>query len=263
MELSDNLNKLNQEDQESGTNKQTDKQTSGTLGKKIILGVFAVPMILLNIFLNAVQSVGRRAKELLWEIFILSVVVEVAKHAVFAFAFPFVLFAPESWTGKVLCCLGALVCSIVWTKLMAIHLLRRNVAVEILKTPILLLVSAGAWIYNSFVGFVCLFKNVGKDDILVSDRYQDLGCDLDAIQKQSIIKKLANITVPAEDEKAQPVSFTQAAVRYTLGVVDVKSKDEVKKRQWIELGDENEVQKTEYIVKPKSFPYRTGGYMIY
>lgn len=242
-------------------NKQTNKQTSGTLGKKIVLGVCSPFMVALNISLNAIQSVGRRAVELLLASTI-GVVVTFVGGAIDGFFIPITNLKPKGWIGKGLCLLAGLFGAIINGVICTVHLLY-NIAVEILKTSILLIVSACSWIYNGFVGFKRLFKSIGENELFVSNRYQNLGSNLEAQQKQPIIKKIAHMGVPGEDEKAQPVSFTQAAVRYTLGVVDVKSKDEVKKKQWIGLGDENEVQKTEYIVKPKSFPYRTGGYMIY
>ena len=212
-------------------------------------------MVALNISLNAIQSVGRRAVELL----LLSIIGVVGAFFTFAgigFSVPLASVQPESWIGLVLCLLaglfGAIIGGVIGTAL-ALY----DIAVEILKTPILLIISVCSWIYNSFVGFKRLFKSIGENELFVSNRYQDLDCrDLDAIEMPSIIKKLAHITVPSKPEKAQKVSSTKAAVGYTLGFYDIKSKDEVK-------GKKSPGLPTEYVVKPKTFPRRTGGYMIY
>ena len=264
MELGNSVNKLNQENQGDNTN----KQTSGRLGKKIIIGICAVPMILYNISLNAVASVGRRAWDLLWVV-TRGLVVSACLAAFGGFFVPMALVEPKSRIGKALCYLAGLVSGIVIGSIAMIGAIYAG-AVEILKTPILLLVSAGAWIYNGLVGYVRLFKNVGKDKIFVSDRYQNLGSDLKAQKKLSIIEKLANVIVPDKPEKAQKVNSTRAAVGYTFGFYDIKSKDEVKGKKSpklltdnVEEDEEQDTEDTEYVVKPKSFPHRTGGYMIY
>ena len=157
--------------------------------KKIILGVFAVPMILLNIFLNAVQSVGRRAEEFLTYVIWISCGFLGYSRDVLKKLYN--LLKLKNWNRQWLVILVDLFLEAAKACLFMLVSLYKML-VGILKTPILLLVSAGAWIYNGLVGYVRLFKNVGKDKIFVSDRYQDLGYGSEAPKKQSIIKRRNN-----------------------------------------------------------------------